>query len=114
MRIFSPVNQRSRGFTLIELMISVGISGVLAATSVPSYKVYLDQTRLLAGELELTQALQSFSIQNEYSPPTGLLADLVSEGFIKAIPNDPWTSKSAVNTGAEEAGDWYYLDPAIL
>jgi len=110
MRSFFSSSQTSRGFTLIELMVSVGISGVLAATSVPSYKVYLDQTRLLAGEIELTQALQSFSIQNEYSPPTGLLADLVSEGFIKAIPNDPWTSRSVVNTGAEEVSDWYYAN----
>ena len=103
-----PSKKLSLGFTLIELMIVISIIGILAATSVPSYKMYLDKVRLLAGEVELVQALKDFSVLQDYSPPTGLLADLVSEGFIKDIPNDPWTSREAVSTGAEEDVDWYY------
>jgi len=98
------------GFTLIELMVVTSIIGILAATSVPSYKIYLDKVRLLSGEVELVQALRDFSVLRDYSPPTGLLADLVSEGFMKDIPNDPWTSRSAVNTGAEEDVDWHYIN----
>jgi hypothetical protein len=39
-----------------------------------------------------------------------LLADLVGEGFIRGIPNDPWTSRRVVNTGAEEDADWFYIN----
>jgi len=37
-----------------------------------------------------------------------MLADLVSEGSLRAIPNDPWTAQSKHITGAEEVGDWFY------
>jgi prepilin-type N-terminal cleavage/methylation domain-containing protein len=118
--------RRNHGFTLIEMMVVVAIIGILAATAVPSYRIYINQARLLAAEVTIQQAIRDFSIDNDYSP--AMIEDLVTGGYLTAIPNDPWTrvGSSAVasndvlpspvpsalaataSLGIEEAGDWFY------
>ena len=42
-----------RGFSLIELLIVIGIIGIIVATSIPSYVRYAEQTRLKAAAREV-------------------------------------------------------------
>jgi len=85
--------KEANGFTLIELMIVVSIVGILATLAVPSYQ----GTLLRAREAALRQDLftmrevldQHRADQGKYPPS---LRALVDAGYLRAIPNDPFTN----------------------
>jgi type IV fimbrial biogenesis protein FimT len=50
--------RRQRGFTLVELMVSVTVLGVLAVVAVPSFTNMMNRNRLAAQSNELLSAIQ--------------------------------------------------------
>ena len=85
--------KEANGLTMIELMIVVSIVGILATLAVPSYQ----GTLLRAREAALRQDLftmrdvldQHRADQGKYPPS---LQALVDAGYLRAIPNDPFTN----------------------
>lgn len=51
--------KKSKGFTLIELMITVALIAILAAVAFPSYKEYIRKGRRVDGKAALLDAAQT-------------------------------------------------------
>jgi general secretion pathway protein G len=80
------------GFTLVELMIVMAIIGVLAVVAIPSYVGAVKQAReaVLKEDLHvLRTAIDSFTADKQKAPQS--LDELVTEGYLRAVPADPMT-----------------------
>jgi general secretion pathway protein G len=89
---------RSRGFTLLELMIVISIIIILAVIVMPAYQ----RTVIVARESVLKDDLfQMRKMLDQYAADKGQLPqsleDLVSAGYLRELPVDPMTEKREWN-----------------
>ncbi|CPR19682.1 type II secretion system major pseudopilin GspG [Brenneria goodwinii] len=110
------MQQRQRGFTLLEIMVVIVILGVLASLVVPNLmgnKEKADRQKAISDLVALESALDMYRLDNHRYPSTeqGLTAlvtksDVAPEprnypqdGYIRRLPKDPW------------GGDYQLLNP---
>ncbi len=85
-----------KGFTLVELMIVVSIVGILATIAAPSYQSSLikaKETVLRQDLFTLRELLDHHRADQGKYPPS--LEGLVTAGYLRAIPKDPFTNLSS-------------------
>jgi general secretion pathway protein G len=104
--IFSQL-RKSRGFTLVEVMVVVVILGILAAIIVPKIMSRPEQARTVKAKqdiLAIQSALDLYKLDNGFYPTTdqGLQALITkptsnptphnwkSDGYLQQLPVDPW------------------------
>jgi general secretion pathway protein G len=96
--------RRSRGFTIIELLIVMTILIILASIGMTQYRnsVTRAQEATLKEDLfRLRDAMDQFYADKNKWPAD--LAELVSEGYIREVPTDPMTeSKDTWQTETAE------------
>lgn len=90
----SPLRQRwQRGFTLIELMVVMAIISVLLAIALPIYQKSILRAResvLKSNLFTLRTTIDEYTVDKQKAPES--LQTLVSEGYLRQIPQDPITN----------------------
>jgi general secretion pathway protein G len=84
----------AEGFTLIEMMIVIAIMLILLSIAAGRYEMSITRAKEAALEQDLSvmrRAIDQYTIDKEQPPQS--LQDLVSSGYIRGIPVDPFTRR---------------------
>ena len=102
--------RRGAGFTLVELMIVISILLILMSIAIPVYEqtiVRAKETVLRQDLFTMRKAIDQYTEDKQKAPQS--LQDLVSAGYIKKLPEDPFT-KSTDTWQAEQGEDFSSID----
>src|SRR5258708_38521312 len=86
---------RESGFTLLEMMIVMIIMGILLSIALPIYTqawVKSSEAVLRNDLFEMRKLISQYTLDKQKAPQSR--EDLVSGGYIKAIPKDPMTNEA--------------------
>ena len=85
----------ARGFTLLELMIVIFIIMILVSIAMPVYNQTIVQAResvLRSNLATLRSVISQYTLDKQKAPQS--LDDLVTGGYLKAVPKDPITGRT--------------------
>jgi len=88
----AELENRARGFTLMEIVIVMTVISILLAVAIPIYMTHVRRAKevVLKTNLdEMRRAIDKYTVDKEKAPSS--LADLVSAGYLRKIPDDPLT-----------------------
>ena len=88
----SRMRKQDAGFTMVELLIVISIMLILMLIAVPKYTIAIKNAReaVLREDLHIMRAaIDSYTMDKQKAPQS--LDDLVQEGYLKTIPEDPNT-----------------------
>ena len=86
--------RRSRGFTLIEMVIVIAIIAILLSMALPQYTASIQRARdasMKQNLFSLRQVIQEFTLDKQRAPQS--LDELSTSGYLKEIPVDPCTKQ---------------------
>jgi len=99
-----PTGRRSRGFTLIEMMIVVSLILILVSIALPVYNRAILRAKegVLKQDLfTLRQVIDQYTLDKKKAPQA--LDDIVTAGYLKVVPKDPFTNEANWTLDQEEA-----------
>jgi len=103
---------KQNGFTLIELMITVAIIGILAAIALPSYQQYIKQSRRTAAQstlLDIQQKEEKWRVNNILYGTLSEVAGTASDNYynyaVTGNTSTAYTISATAISGTSQASD---------
>jgi general secretion pathway protein G len=88
-----PIHRSSSGFTIIELLVVLALISILATMGMAQYRqgvVHAREAVLKTDLFDLRDAIDQYYADKGQYP--GTLDSLVSDGYIRKVPVDPFTN----------------------
>ena len=84
------------GFTFVELMVVITIIVILITMAIPIYNktiIRSKETVLAQNLFTLRTVIDNYTFDKQKAPQS--LQDLVSDGYLREVPNDPMTGSNS-------------------
>ena len=93
----------NKGFSLVEVLVTVGLIGVLTAIAVPAYNKYKDGTNLMAMKADLGNGMKTYTAYDAISDT--FCASFKDVGFSINSSSPVWKRNAFIGFGAIETTD---------